>query len=203
VNGHFTHRPELVSRIDPVSGQRRDFEVPPHPRFHNTPVPYEIRVGRDGMVWMSELQGNRLVRFDPSNAQFKVWDMPTTASGPRRLDVEPSGVVWIPEYGANKLARFDPRTEQFREYDLPVPATAPYIARWDARRGVVWLGTGMADALFRFNPKTETFTYYRLPTPDGLVRHLTIDPENGDVWLAPGSSPGTTAARVVRMRPLD
>jgi streptogramin lyase len=61
----------------------------------------------------------------------------------------------------------------------------------------------MADALFRFNPKTETFTYYRLPTPDGLVRHLTIDPENGDVWLAPGSSPGTTAARVVRVRPLD
>jgi streptogramin lyase len=61
----------------------------------------------------------------------------------------------------------------------------------------------MADALFRFDPLTSRFRYYRLPTPDALVRHLTIDPATGDIWLAPGSSPGTTPARVVRLRPLD
>jgi hypothetical protein len=42
-----------------------------------------------------------------------------------------------------------------------------------------------------------------LPTPDALVRLLTIDPANGDIWLAAGSSPGTTPARVIRLRPLD
>lgn len=203
VNGHFTHNPELLSRIDPVSAARRDFTVPAHPSFTSTTVPYEIRVAADGVVWMSELQGNRLVRFDPKTEQFKAWSMPTAASGPRRLDVDPTGVVWIPEYGANRLARFDPKAEKFDEYELPLKDTAPYIARWDARRGVVWLATGMADALFRFDPRTNRFRYYRLPTPDALVRHLTIDPANGDIWLAPGSSPGTTPARVLRLRPLD
>ena len=201
-NGHFTHRPELIKRLDPATGAVQSFEVPPHPQFNNTPVPYEIRVGGDGIVWMSELQGNRIVRLNPANGETRVWTMPTTASGPRRLDVDASGVVWIPEYGANKLARFDPGTEKFTEYELPIKDAAPYIARYDARRKVVWLGTGMADALFRFNPETAHFTYYRLPTPDALVRHLTIAP-NGDIWLAPGSSPGTTPARVVRVRPQD
>lgn len=202
-NGHFTHEPELISRVDPASGVRTDHEVPAHPTFTSTPVPYEIRVGPDGAVWMTELQGNRLVRYTPASDAFDTWAMPTSASGPRRHDVSPDGTVWIPEYGANKLARFDPDTETFEEYTLPLPATAPYIARWDTRRGVVWVGTGMADAVFRFDPVTETWRYYRLPTPDALVRHLAIDPATGDVWLAPGSSPGTTPARVVRLRPSD
>jgi virginiamycin B lyase len=203
VNGHFTHNPELLSRIDPGSGVRRDFTVPEHPDFTSTPVPYEIRVGRDGMVWMSELQGNRIVRFDPRSEQFKVWTMPTPASGPRRLDVDPSGVVWIPAYGANKLARFDPVTEKFEEFELPLQDTAPYIVRYDERRTAVWVASGMADALFRFDPSTRRFRYYRLPTPDALVRHFTIDPATGDLWLAPGSSPGTMPSRVMRLRPVD
>ena len=204
VNGHFTFNPELISRIDPASAQRRDFTVPAHPSFTTTPVPYEIRVADDGTVWMSELQGNRIVRLNPSSGEIKAWTMPTRASGPRRLDVGPDGVLWIPEYGANKLARFDPRTEKFEEYELPLKDTAPYIARYDRRRNVVWLGTGMSDALFRFDPRTQRFRYYRLPTGDALVRHLTIDARNGDLWLAPGSSPeGVPAARVVRVRPVE
>jgi streptogramin lyase len=203
LNGHFTHAPELMRRVDPVTGASRDFTVPAHPGFANTPVPYEVRVARDGAVWMSELQGNRIVRYLPASDAFKVWTMPTAVSGPRRLDVAPDGIVWIPEYSANKLANFDPKTEKFVEYELPLRDTAPYIARWDARRNVVWVGTGMADVLFRFDPATRQFTYYRLPTAGSLVRHLAIDPANGDLWLAPGASPNTSSARVTRVRPLD
>ena len=200
VNGHFTHQPELLRRLDPASGTLRTIEVPKHPAFNNAPVPYEVRVARDGAVWMSELQGSRLVRVH-NDGSVKTWDMPTPTSGPRRLDVGPDGVVWIPEYSANKLARFDARTETFKEYEFPLRDVAPYITRYDARRNLVWIGTGAADALFSFDPRTEKFTYYRLPTPDALVRHLVIAPD-GDVWLAPGSSPGTTPARVVRVRPI-
>lgn len=200
VNGHFTHEPEILRRIDPVTGAARTFEVPRHPQFRNTTVPYELRAARDGTIWMSELQGNRLVRI-ATDGSVKTWDMPTTASGPRRLDVDPNGIVWIPEFGANKLARFDPKSETFTEYTLPLRDTAPYIARYDAGRNLVWIGTGAADALFAFDPRTAQFKYYRLPTPDALVRHLVIS-ANGDIWLAPGSSPGTTGARVVRVRPI-
>lgn len=203
VNGHFTHEPELVRRIDPATGARAEFTIPRHPGFETTTVPYEIRAAPDGAIWMSELQGNRLVRLDPATGQSKIWTMPTTWSGPRRLDVDPDGIVWIPQYAANRLARFDPRTELFEEYELPIDATAPYIARFDRRRRVVWIGTGAADVVFRFDPETRRFLAYPLPSADQLVRHLVIDDATGDIWLAPGSSPGTVSARVVRLRPLD
>jgi len=203
LNGHFTHRPERMRRIDATTGAHRDFTIPTHPDFATTPVPYEIRVAPDGAVWMSELQGNRLVRLDPATGESKIWAMPTPWSGPRRLDVAPDGTVWIPEYAANRLAKFDPATERFEEYALPVDAASPYIARWDARRGVVWIGTGAADMVFRFDPATGSFRAYPLPSRDQLVRHLVIDAASGDLWLAPGSSPGTGGAQVVRMRPLD
>jgi virginiamycin B lyase len=203
LNGHFTFEPELIRRLDRVSGAARDFTVPKHPGLATTPVPYEIRVAPDGAVWMSELQGNRIVRYTPAADAFKVWTMPTSRSGPRRLEVAPDGIVWIPEYGANKLASFDPRTETFTEYELPLKDTAPYVVRWDARRRVLWIGTALADVLFRFDPATRAFTYYRLPTAGSLVRHIAIDPASGDVWLAPGASPNTSAARVTRVRPVD
>src|SRR4029078_9880849 len=95
-NGHFTHHPELVRRIDPASDAIRTYEIPAHPDFSTTTVPYEIRVGRDGALWMSELEGNRIARVN-ARGEVKVWSMPMSASGPRRLDVDPSGVVWIPE----------------------------------------------------------------------------------------------------------
>ena len=203
VNGHFTHAPELLRRIDPMTGAARNVEVPAHPDFKTTPVPYEVRAASSGEIWLSELLGNRIVRYDPASNQFKHWPMPARHSAPRRLDVDPNGIVWIPEYAANRLARFDPRTEQFTEYELPLKDSAPYVARWDARRGVVWIGTGAADALFRFDPRAQRFTYYRLSESDLLVRHLVIDGASGDIWLAPGASPGRAAARVIRVRPLE
>ena len=202
VNGHFTHEPELLRRIDPA-GTHRDYTVPPHPDFATTPVPYELRVAPDGSVWMSELQGNRIVRLDPASGATRVWSMPTSWSGPRRFDIDPTGVLWIPAYASNTLTRFDPATERFEEFTLPLDASAPYVARWDRRRGVVWIGTGAADVVFRFDPATRQFRAYPLPSRDQLVRHMVVDEATGDVWLAPGSSPGTVAARVVRLRPLD
>lgn len=201
VNGHFTKDPELLRRIDPSTSTHTDYTVPPHPDFPTTTVPYEIRAAANGHIWMTELQGNRLVRLDPRSGVFSTWNMPTPASGPRRFDIDTSGVLWIPEYSANKLARFDARTQKFTEYVLPIKDALPYVVRYDAKRKLLWIGTGAADALLSFDPGTEQFRYYRLPAVDQMVRHIAIDPSNGDIWLAPGSSPGTVAARIVRVRP--
>jgi streptogramin lyase len=203
LNGHFTHDPELVRRIEPASGSHHDYALPAHPEFSVTTVPYEIRTAPDGSVWMSELQGNRIVRIAHRTGDVRAWTLPTPWSGPRRFDIDPDGVLWIPAYGANLLVRFDPRTEEWAEYELPLPATAPYIARWDPRRRQVWVGTGAGDVVFRFDPADTRFRGYVLPSRDQLVRHMAVDTVSGDIWLAPGSSPGTVPARVVRMRILD
>lgn len=202
VNGHFTRQPELLVGID-RDGSVSRVSLPEHPTLADRPggpVPYELRTGPDGRIWMSELQGNRLIAHDPSTGTSKVFELPRPASGPRRFDVGADGIVWIPAYGAGTLVRLDPATGAFQEIALPVADAAPYVVRVDSAGGV-WIGAGAADALFRYDPATEAFETVPLPSRGALVRHLAIDRRTGDIWLAYGESPGKSAARIARFRP--
>jgi virginiamycin B lyase len=204
-NGHFTKDPELVVRVDGASGERRSFSVPKHPRLGEVPggpIPYEIRTAPNGVVWMSELQGNRLASIDPATGRIETVNMPTPNSGPRRFDIDAAGILWIPAYAANALLRYDPARKQFRTFALPMGDAVPYVARVNHRTGNVWIGTSAADVIYEFNPKTERFETYPVPSRGALVRHLAIDPRNGDVWAAYGESPGKLTSRVARIRPL-
>ncbi|MFW6078612.1 MAG: virginiamycin B lyase family protein, partial [Gemmatimonadota bacterium] len=200
-NGHFTKAPVRLGYVDGSTGETRFFDVPgPAPAADGAgPIPYGLRIGPDGSVWMTELHGNRLVRLDPATGEFRIWTLPTAHSGPRRPDIGPDGTVWIPEYAAGKLARFDPRTERFTEYDLPIADALPYVVRLDPDRGRVWVGTGAADAVFVFDPERERFDIIRLPTRGALIRHIDVDPATGELWAAYGASPGIPP-RIARIR---
>ena len=201
-NGHFTVNPEQIGRVD-INGTKKTFDVPAHPVMANVaggPVPYEIRAARDGGIWGSELQGNRIFRFDPKSETFRTFDLPTSHSGPRRLDIDARGNVWVPLYGAGTLAMIDGASGKITELPLPIANTAPYIARVDHTRNAVWIATGAGDVVFRYLPATRKFDTYHLPSTGALVRHIAIDERSGDVWLAYGASPGTMPSRVARLR---
>ena len=200
-NGHFTKSPEQIGYVDAATGAVTTFDVPAHPTLASQPggpIPYEIRVGPDGHVWLSELQGNRVVEFNPDSRAFRAFDMPLPRSGPRRLDIDAAGVVWIPAYAANALVRLDPRTGTFTSFDLPVPNAVPYVVRVDQASGTVWIGNGAVDAVFAFDPRTRRFTSYPLPSEGVMIRHMAVDARRGNVWLAYGASPGIPA-RIARL----
>ncbi|MGZ8378555.1 MAG: Vgb family protein [Gemmatirosa sp.] len=200
-NGHFTRAPELIGRVSLASGRVDSATLAAHPTLATVPggpIPYEIRVAPDGVVWTSELAGNRLVAHDPRTGRTWAVTMPEAHSGPRRFDVDGAGVLWIPAYAANALVRYDPQTTRFTRVALPIPDAVPYVARVDRASGDVWIGTSAADAVLRYTPRTGRFAVYPLPTRGALVRHLAIDPRTRDVWLAYGAAPGP-AARIARL----
>lgn len=199
-NGHFTKNPEQIGVLDPSDGRVQTYDVPvPLTHEGGSNIPYGLRMGPDGALWGTQLLGNRLVRFDPDMRRFQTYSLPTTVSGPRRLDVAPNGDVWIPEYAASKLARFDPTDETFTEYTLPIPDALPYVVRVDSRRGWIWIATAGSDALLRFHPADGRFDVHPLPTLGSLVRHMVLDEQSGDLWLAYGNFP-PVKPRIVRAR---
>jgi streptogramin lyase len=201
VNGHFTSDPVKVKRIA-RDGTQASFDLPRHPVLSNAPggpIPYEIRVAPNGIVWVSELSGNRLVSLNPATRQTRAYDMPMTHSGPRRFDIDRNGMLWIPAYSGNELVKLDPSTGAFTRYPLPVPDGLPYVAKADPKRGVIWVGSGSADIVWSFDPATTRFTAYPLPSRGAMVRHLAIDGA-GDVWVAYGASPGRIPSRIARLR---
>jgi virginiamycin B lyase len=203
-NGHFTDDPELLGYLDADRDTTHVYVVPPdgRPDEQGGTIPYGLRVAPDGTVWGTELVGNRLVRFDASTEEVRVYEMPSPHSGPRRLDIARDGTVWIPEYAADKLARFDPKTETFTEYDFPTANGLPYCARIDHRRNRVWISQPGNDGIASFDIATEEFVEYRLPTHIAFIRHLDIDLETGVVWGAYSQSPGVHP-KIVRLNPND
>lgn len=200
-NGHFTRDPELIGRLDVKSGATKRFTVPRHPTLADSggPVPYEQRLAPDGTVWLSELQGNRMIHFDPATGAFRVFEMPERWSGPRRFDVAADGTVWIPAYAVNALVRLDPQHGAMTTFELPAKDCLPYVVRVSPTTGHVWIGTGAADAVLRFDPRTGAFDVFPLPTRGATVRHLVIDPKTDAVWLAYGASPAVHPARIARL----
>lgn len=189
-NAHFAKDPAWLASLDGASGEIRRYEVPPASEPPpGSPIPYEIRAAPDGAIWGSELIGNRVYRLDPGTGEFRIWDMPTAHSGPRRLDVAADGTVWIPEYANNRLARLDPTTGEIREFELPTPDALPYVARVDRGTGRVWVSEAGADAMAVFDPRTERFVEIPLPVSPGLVRHFDIDSATGVVWAATSQAP--------------
>lgn len=197
-NGHFSTEPEIIGVLDLETGETTVYEVP-GPGGEST-IPYGLRLGADGIVWGTQLRGNRLVRLDPATGDVRTHDMPTSNSGPRRPDIGPDGRIWIPEFGAGKLAVFDPATEAFREFDFPDKDAGPYVVRVDTSRNRVWIGTGHGDVVASFDPDTEAFTRYVLPTRGALIRHMDIDERTGEVWVAYGASPGIPG-KILRIQP--
>ena len=201
-NGHFTRDPEEIGRLDVETGRVERFSLPAHPALAAAggPVPYELRLAPDGGVWMSELQGNRMLRFDPASKESRVFTVPVTWSGPRRFDIDSRGNLWIPAYSGGSLWKMDGRSGAFREYPLPVRDALPYVARVSPRDGKIWIGAAAVDAVFAFDPERERFAAYPLPTRGVTVRHMAFHDATGDLWLAYGASPARHPARVARLR---
>jgi streptogramin lyase len=199
-NGHFTFEPIRMGYVDGRSGRTVLLDVPPNEQFTiATPIPYGLRVGFDDTIWSTELGGNRLLKYVPDSGRFTSYYLPTTYSGPRRIDVASDGTVWVPEFATGRIARFDPRTEAFTEYDFPTKDSLPYCARIDHVRGLVWVSQCANDAIARIDPRTMEIVEYALPTPVAFIRHLAIDQKSGDVYAAYSHSPGLHP-NVVRLR---
>ena len=198
-NGHFSYQPEVIASLDPNDGSIQHYEVP-HEGDTESTIPYGLRVDPAGVVWATQLRGNRLIRLDPSTGELGTWTMPETHSGPRRPDVGLDGAIWIPEYSGNAVTRFDPETEAFTRYPFPVPDALPYVVRVDRNRGTVWVGTAAGDLMGSMDPTTGEYTLYTLPTTGALIRHLDVDESTGDAWAAYGASPGIPG-KILRVRP--
>jgi len=199
-NGHFTGHPTELAHVNASTGAVTRVELPSGTRPGVSPIPYELRTGPDGILWMTELHGGRVISYDPATKAHRAYEMPMSHSGPRRLDVARDGTVWIPLYSGGELVALDPASGRVTRYALPHRDALPYVVRVDDARNAVWVATGASDAVYRFDVRTRTFETITLPSRGALVRHLDVDARTGDLWVAYGASPGTIPAKVARVR---
>jgi virginiamycin B lyase len=100
----------------------KEWEVP-------TPnsAPHDIVVDeRNGIVWFTEINANKIGKFDPTTEQFEEFDIPTPSSRPHGLAVDGNGDVWFTEMAGSKIGKLDVETGQVDEFPTPTLNSGPH-----------------------------------------------------------------------------
>ena len=139
------------------------------------------------------LNGNGVIRFDPKDESWRVYKVPTAASGPDRSDFDSDGNLWFTEIIGNNIAKLDLETGMVSEYAVPswtIPeapgnkqtgTTYPYGLIVDPFDNV-WFAQNRGYKIGKFDPVTETFTEHVPPTGLNGTRNVDADAE-GNIWF--------------------
>ena len=90
----------------------KEWEVP-------TPnsAPHDIVVDeRNGIVWFTEINTNKIGKFDQTTEQFQEFDVPTQSSRPHGLVVDQDGNIWFTEMEGSKIGKLNVDTGKIDEY---------------------------------------------------------------------------------------
>jgi streptogramin lyase len=182
-----------------------------------TPNSYPAQIAinpADGIVWISERDGNRIARFDPQTGTFVEYTVPMTDSQPWGLVVDGSGDVWFAEMAGNQIGRFDPQAETFVEYPVPTPASEPRDVAVHGTTGNIWFTERAGNKIGKLEPGTGFVTEYNVPTanaqPGGLAIYgprawfaETVSNKLGRVSLSDGTIDETPPIHIPNSLPED
>jgi streptogramin lyase len=199
-------RDQLV-RLDPRSGERKSWRIPPgdspvgglFPRLipPGSPTeasprvaPHSLQLDATGNVWITLCLGNKLARFDTRTERFRIWDQPAPGLYPHTLRLDPQGRVWYTLAVSNHIGRFDPTTEQFTLYRLPARSWAEAFTLRTLRLWL-WLAEWLPTSWISAEAPVLPVPYGLDIAPDGAVwfsqlnagRIGRLDPANGNIQL--------------------
>ena len=191
--------PQSILRLDVNTGKYEDFDpIKSLPGGPNGRSFYDLRADSKNNVYLTEYQGNMLVRIDAQTKEIKTYQVPTAVSRNRRGRIDDQDRFWFAQYRGNKIAMLDTKSEKITEYPLPTKFTQPYDVIWD-KNGELWTGGMTTDRVVRLDPKTGNAVEYPLPR-DTNMRRMFVDNSTPKPTFWVGSNHG---ASIVKVEPLD
>jgi len=162
-----------LGRVDPASGQVREFKLPGQ---HG---PHGLVADRDGNIWYTGNAAGLIGKLDPKSGQVTEYKMPDpSARDPHTPIFDSHGTLWFTVQGGDTVGKLDPKTGQIT-LKKATPRSRPY--------GIVMLSTGTpvfdlfgTNKIGTINPQTLDITEYVLPE-GARPRRIAVD-RNDTVW---------------------
>ena len=164
----------LVGRLDPVTGEMKEYALPPSAR------PHSIVPDSDGYIWYTGNSNGTIGRLDPDTGD--ITEYKTEAGDPHTAIFHPNGKLYFTSQRAAMLGRLDPATGELVEVDTE-PRPYGIVVAQD---GTVWVAYNGTNKLGAVDPATLDITYYTVSDPETRIRRLGID-SNGHVWFVNSS----------------
>jgi virginiamycin B lyase len=165
----------LVGRIDPVTGEMKEYPLPPGT------YPHSVTLDAAGNVWYTGNRNGTLGRLDPASGEITVYKMPDPAAeDPHTAVFDQAGILWFTLQQSNMVGRLDPASGEVKLVTVPTPGARPYGIKIDAA-GTPYVACNGSNCLLRVDPATLALTRIDLPTPGTTVRRLDIAAD-GMIW---------------------
>jgi len=155
-------------------------ELQPPPEFNEWTVPWERTrprdpfVGPDGRVWFVGQTGHYVAVLDPTNGQFRRFELDSGA-GPHNLIVDPRGIVWYSGNRVGNIGRLDPRDGSIRRYPMPDSTIRdPHTMVFDSR-GDIWFTAQTGNVIGKLTVATGEVRLIRVPTPRSRPYGIVVD----------------------------
>jgi virginiamycin B lyase len=193
----------LVGRLNPRTGEMREFKLDPTAR------PHSVIADRDGFIWYMGNANGTIGKLNPANGDITVIKMPDPAArDPHTPYFDQQGNLWFTLQNSNMVGRLVPSTGAITFVTLPTPNARPYGMAINAQ-GIPFIAYNGSHKIARIDPATMTVREFALPTTGSRIRRLDLlsdgtifyvdaargrlgrmDPNTGDFreWLSPSGA---------------
>ncbi len=185
-----------IHRLDLASGKIETWEP-----FKTAKEPhniYDVIPDSKNNVFFTDFRLRHIGRLDAKTGEVKMFEVPTSASAPRRGTMDAKDRLWFAQYRGDRIAMFDTKTEEFKEWRIPPRWSAPYDAVLD-KNDEAWTGSMVTDQVTRVNTKSGEMVQYLLPRETN-IRRVFVDNSTSPVTFWVGSNHGHS---IVKLEPLD
>lgn len=142
--------------------------------------PSGILLAPDGNLFITEIMGGKIARFDPRTKAIEEYAIPTENAWPTGLDLAADGSLWFNQTKGNKVGRLSP-DGVITEFAVPTEKGNPTGMDIDSK-GNIWIAERDGSKIGCLKPN-GTFLEYQIPTPRAKPSGVLVDREDR-VWFA-------------------
>ena len=164
----------LAGRMDPLTGEMKEFPLPPEAR------PHSILPDAEGNIWYTGNSNATIGKLDPYTGE--VQEFSTQAGDPHTAVFHPNGMLYFTAQRAAVLGRLDPETGDLTEIDTE---PRPYGIKVGPD-GTVWVAYNGTNKLGAMDPDSMEVRYYEVPDERTRIRRLDLDSQ-GNIWFVNSS----------------
>ena len=141
----------------------------------------------DGNVYLAELLGQAITKFDVNTKKFTRYPLPIDGLGPAVIRAETENrYIWVTGFLSNSNIRFDTKTKKIDVFTDPLPASFPAENTVDSQ-GRVWYSTTTRNTIQYLDQNNEPVI---IDMPDnGITSPIGIPPGfNIAITYGPGNA---------------
>lgn len=161
-----------LGRLDPRTGQIREFDVPANSQ------PHGLVEDPQGQIWYTGIQKGVIGRLDPRTGQVREYPVSEPGTrGPHTPVLDPRTGHLFFTLQSGHVGRLNTANGEMSIAKTPSDNTYPYGIRLNSQ-GVPWYVDFRGNRVGTVDPRTMVITEFMLPHTDARPRRLTITPDD-------------------------